>query len=354
MIRKLLLTSIIFTLIVMVLPMNAQRVQAIHGSADPVLDPADVYVQVQILQFQFDDIPFRSAGETFDSPVPLNLEIFVGIAPGNSQNANDTLVNFSLNLESNKDYIGVFRGVADPSQYAPNPDGLPTGLSFSQSDEIRQVANTPGNTEFIFVHTATDAPTVDLYLSNGTQLADNIPYGGVTSYISLAATQHEIEVRDASGTNLVRRYSVDFAPHADSAIVVMASGFLDPSQNQNGPAFNLIGFLADGDEIDFTDITTSIDDDLENRPFSDFELRANYPNPFNPATTIEFVLPQQSSVSLQVYNALGEMVDELVAGQLTAGQHRYQWDAGNRSSGIYYYRLVAGNFSETRKMVLMR
>jgi predicted GH43/DUF377 family glycosyl hydrolase len=80
----------------------------------------------------------------------------------------------------------------------------------------------------------------------------------------------------------------------------------------------------------------------------------NYPNPFNPATTIEFDLPKTTEVSLKVFNILGEEVATLVSDRLSAGSYSYEWNASNLASGVYLYRLQAGDYVETRKMVLMR
>jgi hypothetical protein len=86
----------------------------------------------------------------------------------------------------------------------------------------------------------------------------------------------------------------------------------------------------------------------------DFRLEQNYPNPFNPSTSIAFALAKAGEVKLQVFNALGQKVAILVNGKLPAGPHSITWDAKNMPSGIYFYKLEAGAFSQTRKMVLMR
>ena len=85
-----------------------------------------------------------------------------------------------------------------------------------------------------------------------------------------------------------------------------------------------------------------------------FELSQNYPNPFNPVTRIDFALPQTSRVSLTLYNILGQTVDVLVDGELPAGYHTVEWNAGHYASGVYLYRLKAGDFLETRKMLLLK
>jgi S-formylglutathione hydrolase FrmB len=83
-------------------------------------------------------------------------------------------------------------------------------------------------------------------------------------------------------------------------------------------------------------------------------LYQNYPNPFNPSTTIEFDLSKTSKVTLKVFNILGEEVATLVAERLSSGTYSYEWDASSLASGVYLYRLQAGEYVETRKKVLMR
>ena len=90
-----------------------------------------------------------------------------------------------------------------------------------------------------------------------------------------------------------------------------------------------------------------------------YALHPNYPNPFNPATTIAFDLPEKRFVRLEVYNVRGQLVSRLVEKELPAGFHRVSWNGRDRrgnalSSGVYIYRLKAGSFVETRKMILMR
>lgn len=93
-----------------------------------------------------------------------------------------------------------------------------------------------------------------------------------------------------------------------------------------------------------------------------FELRQNFPNPFNPATTIEYTLLQSGDVSLIIYDMLGEEVTRLVSEKQQAGYHNVIWDASNLASGIYFYRLKniptsggrAIGFSQTRKMLLLK
>lgn len=85
-----------------------------------------------------------------------------------------------------------------------------------------------------------------------------------------------------------------------------------------------------------------------------FALLQNYPNPFNPATTISFTLPSRSFVSLKVFDGLGREVATIVSGEMSAGSYSKQWDASGLPSGVYFYRLQAGSFTETKKLILLR
>ncbi|MBL0063315.1 MAG: lamin tail domain-containing protein [bacterium] len=92
----------------------------------------------------------------------------------------------------------------------------------------------------------------------------------------------------------------------------------------------------------------------DNSLVTEFALRQNYPNPFNPETSIRFDLAENSLVTLTVYNVAGQEVATLVNGNLNAGSHAVNFDGANLTSGVYLYRLTAGEFTSTMKMVLMK
>jgi len=87
---------------------------------------------------------------------------------------------------------------------------------------------------------------------------------------------------------------------------------------------------------------------------SNFELKQNRPNPFNPVTSINFSLPKATEVELTVYNIAGQRVQVLADGYFNAGMHTLEWDAGNIASGIYFYRIKAGEFVDSKKMILLK
>lgn len=118
--------------------------------------------------------------------------------------------------------------------------------------------------------------------------------------------------------------------------------------------------LTDTSDNDFTpSLIVSVDQDADPMIPREYMLAQNYPNPFNPSTVIRFALPRSGNMSLKIYNIVGQEVSSLVEGYLPAGAFRATWDGTDMSgqavsSGIYLYRLKAGDYVEIRKMLLMK
>jgi hypothetical protein len=108
-----------------------------------------------------------------------------------------------------------------------------------------------------------------------------------------------------------------------------------------------------GMDIILTDITTSVDDEINYTP-SDYVLYNNYPNPFNPSTKIKCSVPQTSQIQIKVFDVLGNEIETLVSEEKPAGTYELTWNAANLSSGVYFYQLIAGNNILTKKMVLLK
>ncbi len=108
-----------------------------------------------------------------------------------------------------------------------------------------------------------------------------------------------------------------------------------------------------GAYFDMNNMAVGVDDELAGLP-SDFNLFQNYPNPFNPSTLIRYQIPSQSFISIKVYDALGTLIKELVNEDKPAGSYELEFNAEKLASGIYFYRIQAGSFVQTKKMMLVR
>ena len=115
-----------------------------------------------------------------------------------------------------------------------------------------------------------------------------------------------------------------------------------------------IGICGDATETgNFAPGTSEVAVRVANTPLR-FNLEQNFPNPFNPSTTIKFELPRASQVNLSVYDILGREVSLLVNGKREAGVHEVKFDGSNLASGVYFYRLQAGDFVQTRPVLLLK
>jgi len=110
-------------------------------------------------------------------------------------------------------------------------------------------------------------------------------------------------------------------------------------------------FFAEPTPAATNDNAVSVTDD---QTIAEYKLFQNYPNPFNPSTVISFTIPQKGFVTLKVFNLLGQETTTLVSKEMNAGKYDYNFNAQNLPSGIYFYSLKAGNFTATKKMLLLK
>ncbi len=125
-------------------------------------------------------------------------------------------------------------------------------------------------------------------------------------------------------------------------------GSLTLTSNYKNNNLYVSGYNCNVTYTQFTDVKDELNNSLV------FALNQNYPNPFNPSTNINFTLPKTEFVTLKIYDILGKEITTLINEELNAGNHTKIWDAKNLSSGVYFYKLQAGKFTETKKMVLVR
>lgn len=161
------------------------------------------------------------------------------------------------------------------------------------------------------------------------------------------------EISGQSGYNAQNSLNVEFglgnATQIDTLIIRWTSGLVENY-------YNVVAnrFLTATEGQDLTNIQI-----YNNEIPEKFGLKQNYPNPFNPVTTVEFSIPsnvkgETSDVNLSIYDFTGKLIETLVNASLSSGTYRVNWNASGYSSGVYFYKLNAGEFTDTKKMILLK
>lgn len=191
----------------------------------------------------------------------------------------------------------------------------------------------PGDTVRMFIGIENSGNVLDFYsmtLGNSNPLFDAI---GPSAFVYNAAGDTVFVAFDV--------ISPIFPGDSVNTVSYEVFSNLDPTQRVIGTAKIIVS------------ISTDVGDDDGLLPGS-FSLAQNFPNPFNPSTTISFTLPQRSSVHLGIYDALGREAHTVDLGSLSSGEHSVDFSADNLASGVYFYRILTESGSLTRKMVLLK
>ena len=333
------------------------RLQVIHNSADPAVEVVDIYVNDDLF---LNDFAFRDATPFVD--VPAEVELGIGIAGSDSEGPEDIIATIPVTLENNQTYVAFANGVLDPGMFAENPDGRSIAFDLYAIDNVREEARWGFLVDLLVFHGSSDAPGVDVIARGwwSFRLINDLFYGDFADYRSVFAQKYQLDVTPSfDNSTVVASFEADLSGLKGGSAVVFASGFLNPSANQDGATFGLFAALPDGTVIELPAVSggyalTNPTMKLNSNVPQSFELGQNYPNPFNPTTIISFSLPEPGNVSLKVYNVLGQEVETLVSGYRDAGIHTVDFDASRMASGVYFYRITTDNFSESRKMMLLK
>ncbi len=151
-------------------------------------------------------------------------------------------------------------------------------------------------------------------------------------------------------TNSRGEYTINSIPLGDYILVVYRIGASSATRNVNLTMEGLTNVIFNLEEAPFI---------ISNNTPKEYELSQNYPNPFNPATTIKYAVPVTGQVKMSVYNSMGQLVKVLVNEVQTSGTYNISFDGSDLASGVYLYRLEAGDpvtglYLETKKMILVK
>lgn len=227
-------------------------IQIIHNSADAAATTVDIYAGTNIL---VDDLSFRHASQTFTN-IPAGVDIVVGVAPGTSTASSQSIATFTVNFPANSKNIIVADGIVSSTGY--NPSNTSAGFTLKTYTAALSAAPNGTTTSLLVHHGSTDAPTVDIVAPfTGAVpvipnvLVNNASYGDFSNYLDLPTADYKIQVRDQNSENVVAEYSAPLSSlNLDgAALTVVASGFLNPTVNSNGPAFGLYVASATGGSL---------------------------------------------------------------------------------------------------------
>lgn len=331
-------------------PLTA-RAQIIHNSADPAASVVDIYVNDDLF---VSELAFREATpfEEVPAETPLKIDVY---PHGADPLTEDPAFTADEVVFADRGTIAVIANGVLEGGFASNPEDNPIDFALYLVDAAKETHDPASEAGIYIWHGATDAPSVDIWVVDGPVLAEGAEYTNNTANLGVNAQYYDLRL-GPEGSFAADEGLFDFAADLSGAgglgVGILASGFLDPSANKDGESFALLTVLPDGSTSVLEAVPTGSEVASE---FPDvFRLEQNYPNPFNPATTISFSLPEASDVTLEVYTIQGRRVATLVDSKVEAGMHSVQFDATALASGIYLYRMTAGDITFTQKMSLIK
>ena len=235
--------------------------------------------------------------------------------------------------------LSAFQGHSDGSIAASDVNA--DGLTLTVADLVYLIRVVVGDAQPVAEGFLKEVASVNSNLSyskNGVYAVDGVNLGAAHFVVegnvtpTLLASDAEMQYSsDGKVTNVLVRVPLDRS----------SEGFTGDFIRLDGKVISVELATADGSPVN------------SNLVPSEFALNQNYPNPFNPTTTIEFSLAKSSDYNLTVYNVTGQVVANF-NGHADAGVVSVNWDAGQNASGVYFYKLTAGNFTDTKKMVLLK
>jgi hypothetical protein len=326
------------------------RLQAIHNCADAAASQVDIWVRSAATGtaplLLINNFAFRTASPFIDVPAAQTVSIY--IAPPTSTSIVSAIATLTYNLSSASKYQLIASGILSTSGYTPGSTAAPFNLIANAS--VRERAQNANNTDVLVFHGATDAPAVNVAALGSGNIVSNISYGNYSSagYLPLpsntSAGNYTLFVTNTAGTATVASYGapLNTLNLAGSAITVLASGFLAPANNSNGPAFGLwVATAAGGSLIPLPSlaIPTGISEKSELR-----STISVYPNPFSNSLSIK-----NSNKNTEV--SLFDLTGKLVSVPQAANAGVTELNTSNLENGIYLLKINSEGNTITYKIV---
>ena len=321
------------TIIVNEIVRETANLQIIHNSPYQVID---IYVDGEISLTQ---IPYRSS----TGQVKLPTKAVLGIAP----TGQDMIAELAMDLEQSESYVITAFGIVGDNNKSFN----------LLSSSLIQNATNDDNVAIKLMHGVTDAPAVDIY-ANGSLVFENISYGRYSDYVNVETDNYTIDVKEHGDDNTVASFDAPLNSYGGRSGIVVASGFLNPTEQDS--TFTLFLTAPDGETLQLAPVKTDLSlKDEKSITVNDIYSILNYPNPFNPITSINYNLAKGSNIEIVIYDILGNVVKEVYSGFQTPGRKSINWNATNFkgetvSSGIYFYEIKSNRFRVVKSMMYLK
>ncbi len=325
---------------------RVSEAQFYNASVDPRLQRLDLFVNGQLLKH---DLQFNEATEKITVPAGINLDVEIYSEDSNSVEA--PVLSQNIHFSEDQPVFVIAAGVSDTgagiSPMAASPDfRLYVG-------EINEEDVDENKVRIHFFNAIADvdyAGAVGFYPDQRPPvvIAEDIPFGFVSSGKTVSKGNFEVDA--VSGPDLLRSFQLDLSESGGETIVGVFTGFSNPAVSDNGLQLIYTNFSGENRQAD----TGSAQEGQARHMPGQFEVEQNFPNPFNPVTQIQFSIPDQRDVRLDIYDLLGRRVQTLLNETRQAGIHRIEFDGSSLSSGVYFYRVQAGGEVHSRKMMLVK
>lgn len=306
------------------LPTATSRVQVVHNCANA--PSVDIFVNGAK---GISGLDFRKATPFIDLNAGVPLTISIKGASASSDTSNPAFRK-TYELIGGESYTLVATGLLTTTGYAANPEGRPVGFDITVMPGAKEVSSQPGSAELRVLHGATDAPKVDVRIQGGSVIVNNAGFRDFSGYLTAGNQNFNVEITDSTNAVVVATFLAPVSGFSDSALVVMASGFLSPENNQNGAPFGLLAVTPKGQAI-LLPVVTSVKKVNETAAFQLF------PNPSNGTFFTVF----EDGFKAEKGYAISASGQKIALQKLSEGKNQH-WSS-NLATGLYQIQLVSEN-----------